>query len=84
VQGRGNKFNVLKQEILNHSQNDRYIESLDRIHTLFQDYLIQICIDLDIEGFNNQEQPVALLNRIKSRRLEDEVIENNSFIEKTI
>ena len=84
IVGRTSKFSILKREIMEHSRNDRYIESLDRIHTLFQDYLLQLCVDLEVAWFHDQEPPNVLLSRIKSKLLENNTIVNDSFVEKSL
>lgn len=57
-------FVLLKWEILRQLHEEKYIESLDRIHTLFQSYLQNICNEKKI-SYKQNELINGLLWKIK-------------------
>lgn len=83
VKGKTTAFNLLKSEILNHMKDEKYIESLDRIHTLFHTYLLESCEKFEIQT-NKNELIWALLWRIKTYLIDGWKIDKNSFSSKAI
>ncbi len=74
IQWKSEVFVLLKWEILRQLHEEKYIESLDRIHTLFQAYLQSICNERDI-WYKKNEIINGLLWKIKRN-----MIENNQMI----
>lgn len=83
VHGKTEVFNLLKSEILWHIKDDKYIESLDRIHTLFHAYLLETCNGLQLQC-NKNELMSALLWKVKKNLLDKQKIVVWSFSEQVM
>lgn len=83
IHGKTDVFNLLKLEILWHFKNEKYIESLDRIHTLFHSYLLEVCSELHIEN-KKDELVSALLWKVKRDLYDKQKIVAWSFSEQVI
>ena len=83
IQGKTYFFNLLKTEIIWYIKDEKYIESLDRIHTLFHAYLLEVCDQLNIEK-NRRETIDALLWKVKKNLIDSQKILVPSFLDHTI
>jgi hypothetical protein len=83
VVGKTQIFNLLKTEILSNMNQDKYIESLDRIHTLFRSYLVEVCAEVGII-FESSITLNGLLGKVKKYLIDQEKITVWTFSETTL